>query len=241
MSGSHEPDHKASSLASARAPSIEIDPGDRRGRITACVEIDTLSDELGLRRQARLPSPPAWQKDGPAKITPPGLQLSRENGGDEPAAMPNVYAAGSYFNAPDDAFSTREAESLQGMLKHVDEIAAAMRCLDDFMAAFNARDLEALDATFNFPSVRLASNTLTLIQAGHHTSAMFEAGALRGWSHSAWERREVIHAGPEKVHFDTRFIRYDEGGEVMGGFDSIYVVTREAGHWGIKARSSFAP
>src|SRR5262249_14743516 len=40
-------------------------------------------------------------------------------------------------------------------------IDAAMRVLDDFMAAFNARDIAAWQKTFNFPSVRLASNTLT--------------------------------------------------------------------------------
>jgi hypothetical protein len=109
------------------------------------------------------------------------------------------------------------------------------------MAAFNARDLEAFEATFNFPSVRLASNTLTLIERGHHKPAMFETGALAEWDRSAWERREVIHSGADKVHFDTRFTRYRADGSVIGGFDSIYVVTREDGRWGIKARSSYAP
>ena len=45
-------------------------------------------------------------------------------------------------------------------------VAAAMQCLDDFMTAFNARDIAAWQQTFNFPSVRLASNTLTIIDAG---------------------------------------------------------------------------
>jgi hypothetical protein len=127
------------------------------------------------------------------------------------------------------------------MTEHIAEIAAAMRCLDDFMAAFNARDVEAFETTFNFPSVRLASNTLVLIERGHHQPAMFGTGALAEWAHSAWERREVIHSGPDKVHFDTRFTRYRADGSVIGGFDSIYVVTREDGHWGVKARSSYAP
>ena len=127
------------------------------------------------------------------------------------------------------------------MTENIAEIAAAIRCLDDFMAAFNARDLEAFEATFNFPSVRLASNTLALIERGYHQPAMFETGALAEWDHSAWERREVIHSGPDKVHFDTRFTRYRADGSVIGGFDSIYVVTREDGHWGVKARSSYAP
>jgi hypothetical protein len=127
------------------------------------------------------------------------------------------------------------------MTDHTAEIAAAMSCLDAFMAAFNARDLAAFEATFNFPSVRLASNTLALIEPGYHKPEMFERGALSDWDHSAWDRREVIHAGPGKVHIDTRFTRYRADGMVIGGFNSIYVVTCENGHWGVKARSSFAP
>ena len=120
-------------------------------------------------------------------------------------------------------------------------VASARQCLDEFMAAFNARDIAAWEATFNFPSVRLASNTLAIIEAGYHRPEMFQRGALADWDHSAWERREVIHAGPDKVHFDTRFSRYRADGSVIGGFDSIYVVTCENGHWGVKCRSSVAP
>jgi hypothetical protein len=127
------------------------------------------------------------------------------------------------------------------MTRNIAAIAAAMGCLDEFMNAFNARDLAAFEATFNFPSIRLASNTLTVIEPGHHQPAMFETGPLSDWNHSAWDRREVIHSGADKVHFDTRFTRYRADGSVIGGFDSIYVVTLENGHWGIKARSSYAP
>ena len=38
-----------------------------------------------------------------------------------------------------------------------------------------------------------------------------------------------------------RFTRYRKDGSVISGYDSIYVVTCENGHWGVKARSSFAP
>ena len=68
-------------------------------------------------------------------------------------------------------------------------VAAAMACLDAFMAAFNARDVKAFEATFNFPSIRLASNTLAIIEPGYHKPGMFEQGALKDWDHSAWERR----------------------------------------------------
>ena len=125
--------------------------------------------------------------------------------------------------------------------KNADSIAAAMQCLDDFMAAFNARDIAAWRQTFNFPSVRLASGTMAIIDESYHQPQMFGRGALAEWDHSAWARREVIHAGADKVHIDTRFVRYRQDGSEIGGFDSIYVVTREDGHWGVKARSSYAP
>jgi len=119
--------------------------------------------------------------------------------------------------------------------------AAAMACLDAFMTAFNARDMQAFEQTFNFPSIRLASNTMRIINKGDQTQATFDHASLKDWDHSAWEKREVIHSGPDKVHINTRFTRYRADGSVIGGFDSIYVVTCEDGHWGIKARSSFAP
>ena len=120
-------------------------------------------------------------------------------------------------------------------------IAAAMKCLGEFLAAFNARDLESWAANFNFPSVRLASGRLAILNREDFTPKRFESDALKEWDHSKWDRRNVIHAGPDKVHIDTRFTRYRKDGSVISGFDSIYVVTRENGHWGIKARSSFAP
>jgi hypothetical protein len=127
------------------------------------------------------------------------------------------------------------------MAQNQRSVDSAMKCLDDFMEAFNARDIAAWRKTFNFPSVRLASNTLTIIDEDYHQPDMFGRGALAEWNHSAWARREVIHAGDDKVHIDTRFVRYRADGSVLGAFDSIYVVTRENGHWGVKARSSFAP
>jgi len=49
------------------------------------------------------------------------------------------------------------------MTDHAAAIAAATKCLDDFMAAFNARDPEAHVKTFNFPSVRFASGKMVIL------------------------------------------------------------------------------
>lgn len=121
------------------------------------------------------------------------------------------------------------------------QIEAAMACLDLFMRGFNARDVATYDEAFNFPSVRLASNTLRIINKGDQKPSLFDNLQNTGWDHSAWRRREVIHAGPDKVHIDTNFARYRKDGSVLGGYDSMYVVNNENGHWGVKIRSSYAP
>jgi hypothetical protein len=120
--------------------------------------------------------------------------------------------------------------------------AGAMACLDAFMATWNARDLTAHAATFNYPSVRIASGKIRMIEtpASHHPQ-MFERMVASGWHHSAWLRREIIHSSDDKVHFNTRFGRYREDGSVIGEYDSIYIVSKQDGHWGVQGRSSFAP
>ena len=120
-------------------------------------------------------------------------------------------------------------------------ITAAMKCLDDFMTAFNAHDLTALEETLNFPHIRLnGANKLKIFSRGEMKEGIFENLEAKGWDHSAWEKREVISAGPNKVHIKTRFARYRADNSVLSAYDSLYIVTKENGHWGIVIRSSFA-
>jgi hypothetical protein len=126
-------------------------------------------------------------------------------------------------------------------------IAGAMRCLDDFMAAWNAQDARALEATMNFPHVRLnGDNVLEPSAKGEITQQQLDdmrrdAPELKDWQHSGWAKREVVAASANKIHIQTRFVRYRADGSVLSSFDSLYVVTNEDGHWGVRMRSSFAP
>jgi hypothetical protein len=118
----------------------------------------------------------------------------------------------------------------------------ATELLEEWMAAFNARDVDRWAATFNFPSVRLASGRLVILEnALSIRRDVFERLTGVGWNRSAWDHHRVINSSDDKVHFDTRFTRYRTDGSVIGSYDSIYVVTRQDGHWGVAARSSFAP
>lgn len=126
--------------------------------------------------------------------------------------------------------------------------AAAMAVLDAFMTAFNARDAQAWAATYHFPHFRLADGTLTVLESADELRPrLFELLAATGWHHSAWLTREVVQAGPDKVHVSVEFARYREDGSELARYMSLYVVTfeetpgSEHGRWGIRGRSSFAP
>ena len=121
--------------------------------------------------------------------------------------------------------------------------AAAMKVLDDFMTAFNARDVAAFEAVLHFPHYRIASGNVSVLQDPKTLPELFErfVAAMPAWDHSAWARREVIHSGPDKVHIDTRFTRYQADGSVLASYDSLYILTKQSGRWGVLARSSFAP
>jgi hypothetical protein len=113
--------------------------------------------------------------------------------------------------------------------------------LDAFMSAWNARDADGVRASFNFPHVRFASGQVRVLSPEQVNESMYAGAALTEWGRSAWRRREVIHAGADKVQFDTRFARYRPDGTLISAFDSIYIVTLQDGRWGIQGRSSYAP
>ncbi len=120
--------------------------------------------------------------------------------------------------------------------------SAAIVVLDQFMVAFNARDMAAWEATFNFPHIRFASGRVVVLDTpGQQRTDLFDLLAATGWDHSAWHDRTIIAAGPDKVHVDVTFKRYRQDGTELATYRSLYIVTKENGKWGVQARSSFAP
>jgi hypothetical protein len=121
---------------------------------------------------------------------------------------------------------------------------AAMGVLDAFMTAFNARDDAAMCGTFHYPHVRFASGAVRSYETFEDCVDQFDFARFAerfGWDHSAWDRRTVVQAYPDKVHVLVIFSRYDASDESLGQFDFLYIVTRIDNRWGIRSRSSFAP
>lgn len=122
-----------------------------------------------------------------------------------------------------------------------DALTAALATLDDYMAALNRGDEAGVNAACNFPHVRLAGGKVVVWpNHGDYKLDDFIARAGDGWHRSTWDERAPIHVGKNKVHLKVKFSRWRKDGSLLGAFETIYIVTRQDGHWGIQARSSFA-
>mgnify|MGYP002835004782 FL=1 len=131
---------------------------------------------------------------------------------------------------------------LVGMAEEAE--SGARGTMQEFLAAFNARDVTRLADTLHFPHVRVASNGLTVTadKMSFVASRDLEQFAIdNDWDFSEWDSIETVHAGPDKVHFKVVFSRFNPQGERYATFDSLYILQKINDRWGIRARSSFAP
>jgi hypothetical protein len=120
----------------------------------------------------------------------------------------------------------------------------AFAVLDAFMDAFNARDRKKQAATFHFPHVRIAGDRITPFKSAEEYEKSLELEKFLdkvAWHHSRWDSRKVIQRSDKKLHVAVRFTRYKKDGGKIGTYESLYVLTKRDGRWGILARSSFAP
>jgi hypothetical protein len=119
--------------------------------------------------------------------------------------------------------------------------SGAYQVTDELMRTFNLKDAAAWGATFHFPSVRIASGTVRIINSPADLESSFPALAAQGWDRSAWASRQVVQCDNTKAHMLTTFVRYRADGSEMSRFNSLYIVEYKDGRWALTARSSFAP
>ena len=122
---------------------------------------------------------------------------------------------------------------------------AALELHDRYLAAWNAQDADAFAATLHYPHPRQAPGApgSSSWQDAAEYAAGMDFGPLlaRGWVHSYWDARTIVHAGDDKVHVAARARRVDAAGRTFQTVQTLYVITRQDGHWGVQARFSAGP
>jgi hypothetical protein len=139
------------------------------------------------------------------------------------------------------ACSTMPAGGGDGAFASCPAYKPAYEVTDEFMRTFNTKDAEAWGKTFHFPSVRIASGNVRIINGPQDLESGFTTLGAQGWDRSAWAKREVVQCGQTKAHMLTTFVRYRADGSEMSRFDSLYIVEFKNDRWALTARSSFAP
>lgn len=119
----------------------------------------------------------------------------------------------------------------------------AMVVLDEFMRSFSAMDPEAHIATYHFPHYRLARGTMSVTETAEDGIALhrqlFKQLPDSGWHKSIWIDRQITNISASKVHVETRFRRLRSDGSEIGTYNSLYILQKVDGRWGVKMRSSF--
>jgi hypothetical protein len=113
-----------------------------------------------------------------------------------------------------------------------------------YQDAFNEGNVKKTDSFLNFPHARVgADGKLVIAEKPGDTLPPDFFDRFRkvyGWNHSCWDSRTVIQSNDDKVHLMVTFSRYRLDGSKIGTFPSIWVITNQGEHWGIKMRSSYA-
>ena len=119
-----------------------------------------------------------------------------------------------------------------------------LAAVERYLAAFNARDEEAMTAALHFPHVRVGIGRATVWEsaADYMEGFDFDAFAERlGWVRSEADSMAAVQVGARGVNVAVGITRYGAGGAKIHSFDTVYLVTEENGHWGIRAGAGIAP
>ena len=126
-----------------------------------------------------------------------------------------------------------------------EDAAAIWAVLDKFMVNFRMPLQEHIDKhleTYLFPHARIASQQIFVSpDAKSYRDAVLQLTAMpSGWDHSEWAMRKIVQAGKDKVHLVVTFNRYRKDNSLIAAEDSLYIMEKVNGQWGIRARSSYA-
>lgn len=115
--------------------------------------------------------------------------------------------------------------------------------LDRFMEALNAYNAQAMDETMHFPHYRVTREGIASYpEAGSNPMDLFDRLRQQDdWGHSIWRHRDLVQYDDCKAHYALSYLRYRSDGSLIGIYESLYVLRKIEGRWGIQIRSSFGP
>jgi hypothetical protein len=120
---------------------------------------------------------------------------------------------------------------------------AAMQALDRYLETWNSRDAKQWASSLHFPHIRPGPGAfeLSATSTDYIKGVNFEQTLATGWHHSEWVTRRVLHVTDDKAHIAGAWQRYTADDRPLVGSVITYVVTRQAGRWGVLSRFAAGP
>lgn len=119
----------------------------------------------------------------------------------------------------------------------------AIKAVYAFHEAFGNVDVPGMADACNFPHVRLAQGSFTITETREdfieRSKDLKQRLEAEGWARTHTESVDVIHEGPDKVHFAIVNKRQHQDGTTYKPFNTFWIVTLQDGKWGIQFRSSY--
>jgi hypothetical protein len=119
----------------------------------------------------------------------------------------------------------------------------AMAALDRYLETWNSRDPKRWASSLHFPHVRPGPGAFELSTTPEQYAAgvNFNQTLKTGWHHSEWTSRRVLQIGLDQAHVAGSWTRYTEDDKPIVGSDITYIVTNQAGRWGVLSRFAAGP
>jgi hypothetical protein len=124
-------------------------------------------------------------------------------------------------------------------MKESEREAEARKPIDDFFAAFNARDIEGGRRTLHYPHIQIAGNDVTILNDAESFQIDFQSLASEGWTHVTLDSCAMRQNCDEKVHFEVQLSMHKGSDARDATYQALWIVTRKDGYWGIQCRSIF--
>jgi hypothetical protein len=114
--------------------------------------------------------------------------------------------------------------------------------IESYIEAFNERNSNKMADLFNFPHVRFANDSVSVISKSEYLNNQDKVTKLlkdEKWHHTEILDIKNIQSNDTKVHFIIHFLRLDKNNSIIHNFKTLWIVTKVNDHWGVQFRSSF--
>ena len=132
-----------------------------------------------------------------------------------------------------------------------EELNSALAANDILATAWNARDLRKFQEAYQFPHVQIDNKgrihcperadkvPQQWAKAGLTFENFFDRfSQATGWHRSDVESPQVLGKMRNSVHVLVRYTRYREDGSKLGSYQSVRVLQKADGRWGVRARAT---